>query len=792
MTPIILAEDHVWLPEIVFLRSIKIYRNQDQFYHVNRIVDKIMKVANLFIAFVVTSVNSFSQNGTILGYVSDEQSHSPLQGATIILPGKSSGDNSDNFGMFKFKSVAPGYCELLLSHIGYTSEKVIVDVKENYCSVVKINMRQGSLNLSSVDIPVRRTSVLTTIAAVDIKLRPINTSQDILRIVPGLFIAQHAGGGKAEQIFLRGYDADHGTDINVSADGVPVNMVSHAHGQGYADLHFLIPETVDKINFDKGPYFTNKGNLATAGYVELQTKDFLQNNQVKFQTGQFNTQRMVGMFKLFNRETENIRQQFYVATEYFRSDGYFDASQDFHRFNTTAKYTSIFNNNTKLTIIGSILDSKWNASGQIPERAVKKGVISRFGSIDNSEGGNTNRENLSARLNQNLKNGWQLTNQVYFINYHFNLYSDFTFFLKDSVNGDEINQRETRNIYGYTGNMLKDFLIGNKNANIESGWGFRYDDIDHIELNHVVKRRFLDPIQLGDVHEMNLFAYANQNTQLTDKLNMNAGLRYDFFKFSYKNILAGGNAFESQTRGTVSPKLNFNYSLTPSVKIYLNTGIGFHSNDTRVILSKAAKNILPKVFGTDLGFMMKPVKNLIIKTALWQLYSQQEFVYAGDEGIVEPGGRTRRIGIDASIRYQLFKWLYADLDFDYAKPRSVDAPKRNNYVPLAPTFTTIGGFTMKFIKGFNGSLRYRYMGTRPANEDNTTRAEGYFLLDAVISYSRKKFEFSSSMENILNCYWKEAQFDTESRLQSEPAPVSEIHYTPGTPRFLKMSIAFNF
>ena len=498
------------------------------------------------------------------------------------------------------------------------------------------------------------------------------------------------------------------------------------------------------------------------------------------------------MFKLLNKQTDKVRQQFYLASEYFKSDGYFDASQNFHRFNIMGKYNAIFNNNAQLTILASILHSKWNASGQVPERAVESGMISRFGSIDNSEGGNTRRNNISSKFSKQWKSGWHTTDQLYFSNYHFNLYSNFTFFLNDPVNGDEINQRETRNVYGYTGTSSKNYFIGNKRAGTDMGWGFRFDDVHNIELNQVVKRQFLNHVQQGDIHEWNGFVYLNQNLELSNRFNINTGLRYDYFKFSYKDKLTGETDFKKQTRGTVSPKLNFSYTPNAIVKIYLNTGIGFHSNDTRVILNNGAHEILPKVFGADLGIVLKPSKNFVLKAALWHLYSQQEFVYVGDAGIVEPSGKTRRMGVDVSARYQATRWLFADIDFNYARPRAIGESKGQDYVPLAPTFTSIGGLTIKSKNGFNGSLRYRFISDRPANEDKSVIAEGYFLLDAVLSYTHKKIEFFASIENILNRKWKEAQFDTESRLQFELNPVSEIHYTPGTPIFLKTGISFSF
>jgi len=238
--------------------------------------------------------------------------------------------------------------------------------------------------------------------------------------------------------------------------------------------------------------------------------------------------------------------------------------------------------------------------------------------------------------------------------------------------------------------------------------------------------------------------------------------------------------------------LNFVYAPSSSVKIYLNNGVGFHSNDTHVILNNNAKDMLPKVYGTDLGIIVKPVKNLILKTALWHFYSEQEFVYVGDEGIVEPGGKTRRMGIDVSARYQFTPWLFGDLDLNYTKARAIGAAKGESYIPLAPSFTSIGGVSAKMKNGFSGSLRYRFMDHRPANESNTIKAKGYFITDMTFAYTWKKFEWIVSVENIFNLEWREAQFETESRLQFEPQPVSELHYTPGSPRFLKAGIGFKF
>ena len=740
----------------------------------------------LFISTVL-----FSQKGKIEGFISDAENRSPLNGAYVIIA-NSKGDNTDVFGKFSISGINPGQYELVVSHISYRTEIIPVEVKENIVSTVSVALKKTNLDLTEVRISGKKSSPLNTIGSVDIMLRSVNTSQDVLRIVPGLFIAQHAGGGKAEQIFLRGYDIDHGTDINITVDGMPVNMVSHAHGQGYADLHFLIPETVEKVNFDKGPYFTNKGNLATAGYAEFHTKEFLKNNFIKIEGGEFNMQRAIGMMKLFDKETQTSTQQFYIASEYFRSDGYFESPQDFHRFNVMGKYNAWFGNQSQLTITASAFDSKWNASGQIPGRAVQSGIISRFGSIDNSEGGNTSRTNLTIRHVKQWKNNWKTTDQLYYSRYHFDLFSNFTFFLNDPVNGDEINQRETRNIYGYNTAASRSWMPGNKSANTEFGAGIRYDDVTGIGLSRAVKRRFIESIQKGDVKETNGYLYWNQNLELNEKFNISAGLRFDHFRFAYRNILAGETGFHHERRSIISPKLSFGYVPSSMVKVYLNNGIGFHSNDTRVILNNAAKDILPKVYGTDLGIILKPVKNLILKTAFWHFYSEQEFLYVGDEGIVEPGGKTRRMGIDVSARYQFTSWLFGDLDLNYTKARTVGEVKGEDFVPLSPSFTSIGGISAKMKNGFSGSFRYRFMANRPANEFNTVNAKGYFISDLSFAYAWKKLELTICIENLFDQQWREAQFDTGSRLQFEPQPVSGIHYTPGTPRFLKAGISLKF
>src|SRR5690606_33820829 len=328
--------------------------------------------------------------GSITGTVTDIRM-APLPDVTIYIPSLSRGTTSDKLGRFAIKGLPAGTYELTATSVGYTPQHLSVTVSNEQTASIEIVMEHGELVLADVMITDQLIRDINTISQVDIRLRPVNTSQDILRIIPGLFIAQHAGGGKAEQIFLRGFDIDHGTDINLEVDGLPVNMVSHAHGQGYSDLHFLIPELVQVVDFNKGPYNAHKGNMTTAGYVSFLTRNTLEENMVKIEGGRFGTLRNVNAIRLFDRDGPNWSHSAYVASEFFRTDGFFEANQHFNRLNLMGKYHARRSTGESLTIGLSMFNSRWDASGQIPERAVEDGTITRFGSIDPTEGGETSR-----------------------------------------------------------------------------------------------------------------------------------------------------------------------------------------------------------------------------------------------------------------------------------------------------------------------------------------------------------------------------------------------------------------
>lgn len=725
---------------------------------------------------------SLFAQGSLSGRVQEENSGQPLTGAYVSLKGTTFVSISNEEGLFQFSTLPAGSYTVEVSFIGYTPQTRSAEVRDREKTELTISLAIGAIELADVVITANPELAINVLAPVDMQLRPTVTSQDILRMVPGLFIAQHAGGGKAEQIFLRGFDIDHGTDINLEVDGLPVNMVSHAHGQGYSDLHFLIPEIVSLVDFDKGPYYADKGDFTTAGYVNFKTKNHLEKNFAKLEGGQFGTLRTVAGV--------NLGEKAYLATEYFLTDGYFESPQNFNRFNLTGKYASSISANTQVSIGASFFTSNWDASGQIPDRAVEAGTITRFGAIDDTEGGETSRAQLFAKFNHRLSDRSTLEQQAYAIRYDFNLYSNFTFFLNDPINGDQIQQQESRMIYGYKAKYSTTGKLWGKSLTTEAGAGIRYDDVRDIFLANTVRRVFRSDIKRGDVREANLNAFVNETLTINDCWSVNGGLRLDHFAFAYNDALL--NSSSSTTATIVSPKLTVNYQANDKLLFYLRNGFGFHSNDARVAVAQNGREILPRAFGNDLGVQAKIVNKLLLNVALWRLDLDQEFVYVGDAGIVEPSGQSLREGIDVSLRYQINSWLFADADVNLTKPRATEEPKGEDYIPLAPTFTSIGGISFKMQNGINGSLRYRYLSDRAANEDKSTVAEGYLLSDLLINYTKKRYEVGLSVENIFDVAWKEAQFDTESRLFNETDPVSEIHFTPGIPFFAKLRFTLFF
>ncbi|OIQ22958.1 TonB-dependent receptor [Lacinutrix sp. MedPE-SW] len=734
--------------------------------------------------FLVFTLSLSAQQ--LKGVVEDIYSQ-PLSGVYIYnLNSEAHAHTLDN-GAFVIENTKPEDT-LSVSLLGFKKLNIVLK-KEDFNQGLNISLERKIFRLNELVLN-QEVEVLNALLKIDVDNNPINSSQEILQKVPGLIIGQHAGGGKAEQLFLRGFDIDHGTDVSINVDGIPVNNVSHAHGQGYSDLHFLIPETIKNIDFGKGPYYADARDFTTAGYVNFKTKNYLNSNVIKLSYGQFNSIRTLGLFNIIDKSKSDNA---YVGIEYIETDGPFNTSQNFNRLNLFGKYNTFINSSDRLAITASHFTSRWDASGQIPQRKVDDGTIDRFGAIDDTEGGNTSRTNLNVEFLSEINENTTLKSNVFYSHYDFELYSNFTFFLEDPINGDQIKQKENRNIFGFNAQIDKFYNKDAFDVETTAGIGLRHDKNDDVELSHTLNRNTtLENIQLGDINQTNAFAFYKAKFDF-GRFEITPGLRLEYFKFLYNDKLLETYNTQSETKTALLPKLNIVFRQNENLQWFLKSGIGFHSNDARVVVAQEGEDILPKAYGVDFGTIYKPFSKLFLNATVWYLHLDQEFVYVGDAGIVEPSGKTKRLGLDLGLRYELNEYLYLNTDATLTQARAIDEVDGEDHIPLAPSFTLVGGLALKDFNNFSGSFRYRYIDDRPANEDYSVTAEGYFVSDLNINYQfNKNLNLGVSIENLFDVEWNETQFLTESRLQNEAAPVEEIHFTPGTPFNAKMILTYKF
>ncbi len=630
------------------------------------------------------------------------------------------------------------------------------------------------------------TATEQTVRARDFELRPTTTPSDILRLVPGLYVAQHQGGGKADQIFLRGFDADHGTDVAVFIDGIPANMVSHAHGQGYADLHWLIPEIVDHVEVYKGPYFVQFGDFGTAGAVNIITKRRDKDTTLTVTGGSYSSQRYLTILS----PPEGTPLTPYIAFEAYHDLGPFKNPEHFNRFNLFSKFTLLSTATSNLSFLGTFFKSYWNASGEIPAREVRAGRLGRFGSIDPSEGGRTDRQNLN--LVYNYADAQQsFTAQAWTSWYRLNLFSDFTFFKDDPANGDGIEQADKRFLGGSYLNYRRNYSLFAIPTETLVGFSSRSDRAT-VGLFHQKKRQRLSTTTDSIVNQTNLAWYAQQEVRPTSWLRTQVGVRLDKFFFDVRDTRPVANKNSGDDEGFIAnPKVNVILSpfsdnaWAKRSEIYLNFGGGYHSNDARDVVSDPSKTTLPRALGGELGFRTKLFDRFDMAIDYWRLHLASELVLNGDDGTTSPKGRTQRQGVEGEFRYDILSWLSADLDPSYTWAKFVD---NGHAVPLAPRFLATGGFTARHPSGLEGRIQMRSVGNKWGDENRTAVVHGYTIFDLLAKYKWDRYEFLFSINNIANKKWRSAQFFHESQLATEPARVNDIHFTPGEPLTIKAGV----
>jgi outer membrane receptor protein involved in Fe transport len=651
------------------------------------------------------------------------------------------------------------------------------------------------------DRPITAASSLV-VRSRDFSLRPIRRPADILEVAPGLVVVQHAGGGKANQYYLRGFDADHGTDVALSFDGVPINNPSHAHGQGYADMNWVIPEVVERLEVDKGPYFLKHGDFATAGAVNLVSRRAVTENLATFSAGRFDLYRGVVMG---GRELDAFDTLF--AVEGAGQDGPFVNPEDYNRYKLFAR-GGWSNDAWRSDLTFTSYRGTWNASGQIPLREVRAGRLDRFDSIDPSEGGTSQRHQLYARAAWKPDDVQEATVLAYGVYYDLDLFSNFTFFARDPVHGDEIEQKDKRFFGGGEVRYTRRFDVAGFETAATGAIGVRGDHIGE-QLNYVEQRDFLARQTDHNVKQVNAFGYLGLDTTWTPWLRTVVGFRLDDLYFDVDNNLNSTTEPDLTGQGTeneaiVSPKASIVLSPLASTDVFLNYGEGFHSNDARgVVRDVNPVDPSAKARGAEVGVRTRLFDRLDVAAAFWMLDLDSEIVFVGDEGTTEPSGATRRIGGELEVRYRILDWLFFDVDYTQTVARFRFEPDAADDVPLAPRFTVNGGITARREDGLFGSIRTRAISSRPANEDDSIRAAGYTIWDLQLG---KRFELPEAWTggyvkaltlqlDIMNLFdhdYREAQFATDSRLAFEPEVVSDLNFTPGYPLTAIGSISLAF
>ncbi len=631
-------------------------------------------------------------------------------------------------------------------------------------------------------------------------------ARDLAQSVPGMFVVQHAGGGKANQYFLRGFDADHGTDIALSVDGVPVNMVSHGHGQGYADLNWIIPELVSSVDVRKGTYDPRYGDFATAGAIDFQIGRELPQNQVKVEAGMFHSYRALA---LVGSKWSHLRLS--GAAEVLGTDGPFKRPEDLKRVNLFARAASdLGDGELSLTLTGYL--SGWNASGQIPEREVNAGRLDRFGYIDRYEGGQSTRHNVYLRYQTNPEEAQRWDVLAYVSLYSFSLYSDFTFFRDAPVNGDMIHQRDDRTLSGFKVRYARDQRLGIFDSTWRFGIELRHDKIAN-GLDRAPQREWSTTLVDAGIGETAASAYAESEIAWLKWLRSNVGVRGDAFGFAVRDKLEDRETLGTRTSGErlatrVSPKASLTLSPVSWLSLYANYGMGFHSNDARGVIRGVTP--LTRADGYEAGFSVRALSRVKLRLALFRIDLNSELVWVGDEGTTEASGRTRRQGLETDVHVDILPWLWSDIAYTWSSAHFRDEPKAMNQVPLAPRQLLTAKLTAVHPRGPFARLSLFYMGQRPANEDSSIMADGFTRLDLSAGYHHERFEVALALENLLNTKWRESQFATVSRLRNETSAAScqngshavveggsfvgcdDLHFTPGAPIAVRGSASLYF
>jgi TonB dependent receptor/TonB-dependent Receptor Plug Domain len=630
-----------------------------------------------------------------------------------------------------------------------------------------------------------------TISGADVNAQPFARPGEALEVVPGLIVTQHSGEGKANQYFLRGFNLDHGTDLAISVDGMPVNMPTHGHGQGYADINFMIPELIQSVNVRKGPYFADVGDFGSAGAVAIDYMNRLPKNILETTNGTFGYHR-----GLAAGSTSVGAGTLLAAVEGVKYNGPWDVSDNVRKLNGVLRYSQ-GTVTDGFTLSAMAYSNAWNSTDQVAQRAIDQSIIGRFGSLDPTDGGVSSRFSLSSNFAQSSEYGQTKVN-AYVVNSALRLYNNFTYFLDDPVNGDQFSQMDRRTVYGLNASHALDVRVAGIETQTRFGVQARGDDI-RVGLFKTLQRETLSTVREDSVREGNVGLWADTTARWTDWLRTTVGIREDYFAGRVLSDTPenSGNAQASMT----SPKAGIVLGPWYKTEFYGNAGYGLHSNDIRGstitvdpidrVTPQDRVPLLVRSKGAEIGVRTKAIEGLTSSFAVFVLDFDSELLFVGDAGTTEASRPSRRVGMEWTNQYKVLPWMRLDLDAAYTKARFTDFGPAGAFIPGAPAWVVSGGVTFGEETGWFGALRGRYFGPRPLVEDDSVRS-----LPSMIFNARAGYKFDNGLKlqldvlNLFNARTNQIEYYYLSRLPGEPiGGVADRHVHPAEPLAVRLTLA---
>ena len=669
----------------------------------------------------------------------------------------------------------------------------VADPREASEGLEEVSVFGRKLNLTGEAISASQGEV----GPAEIGSWPLIRTGDLMEFVPGMVATQHSGSGKANQYFLRGFNLDHGTDFATFVDGMPVNLRTHGHGQGYTDLNFVIPETVQRLRYRKGPYYADVGDFSSAGAAHFSLAEKVPEGIAELSLGQYGYRRGLVVDSLSSAGDSNSGDSdFLYAAEWQTYDGpWSDIEEDVSKLNLLGKYsTPLANGRAQVTFMG--YDNQWNSPDQIPARAVAQGLIDAYGSLDPSLGGETRRYSVSGGWSGAAAGG-VLSASAYAIDYDFSLWSNFTYLLDNPDSSDQFQQRDDRRTYG--------FDLAQSWQRDQSSWQLglqgRRDDIARVGLYRTQQRQVLGTVREDSVLEDSIGIYAANQYQFTDTLRSYLGLRYDHYDFEVDAGIAENSGRRSD--GKSSLKASLAWQPWPVAEFYLSYGQGLHSNDARgtviqvdPVSGEAAEAVDPLVEsrGLELGSRVFITDQLHGTLALWQLDLDSELLFVGDAGNTEASRPSERQGVELGLYWFASERISGELEIAYTDAGFGDSDPAGDEIPGAIPLVASAALNYTGDNGWFAALHLRHFSAYPLIEDRSVKSDGSSLVNLRLGRDiTERWRLRLDLLNALDSSDHDVDYFYTSRLPGEAAEgVEDIHYHIFEPRTLRAAVRYRF